>query len=175
MHSLEWEAIDRIPGYMSRPECEWLAMTAASAGSWTELGAYCGRSMLCVGLHLPHRASLRVVDQQLGMISRAGQTLFTTCQELEQKRPDIELVLIRNDSVRAALLLPDSDVVFVDASHEFQSVLLDIDAWRPKCRLLCGHDYNESDWPDVVRAVNARISHPKLVAGSIWVDPSDGE
>jgi hypothetical protein len=168
MHICDWEAIDRIPGYMSRIECEWLADCASRAVSWTELGAYCGRSMLCVGLHLPKGASLRVVDCYLGTIARAGQTLFTTFIELQQKRPDLEIVLAYTDSAKAATVLPDCDVVFVDAGHTYQNVVADIKAWRPKCRQLCGHDLNEKEWPQVARAVRELVPRFVTPTGSIW-------
>ena len=168
MHLCDWQAIDRVPGYMSRRECEWLADTASVVKSWTELGAYCGRSMLCVGLHLPTGASLRVVDRCLGTILRAGQTLFTTYTELQQQRADLEIILACTDSAKAAQVLPDSDVVFVDAAHSYQHVAADIQAWRPKCRHLCGHDLNLKDWPDVVQAVRDFVPNFENPAGSIW-------
>lgn len=47
------------------------------------------------------------------------------------------------------------DVVYIDALHDVDSVLADIQAWRPKLRahsILAGHDYGPS-WPGVGRAV----------------------
>ncbi|WP_197441425.1 class I SAM-dependent methyltransferase [Thalassoglobus neptunius] len=157
---------------MSRLECEWLAGIAATVNSWTELGAYCGRSMLCVGLHLPKKATLQVVDISLGTVSRAGQTLFTTFVELRQKRPDLNIVLARMDSVAAAELLKDSEVVFVDANHNYENVVNDITAWRSKCRILCGHDWNQKEWPTVVRAVRRCVPNVSNPTGSIWVAPT---
>ena len=164
----DWEAIDRIPGYMTRDECEWLAGIAKTAQSWTELGAYCGRSMLCVGLHLPRGASLRIVDSCLGFILRAGQTLFTTYLELQQQRSDLDIILVKMDSSKSAEILPDSDVVFVDAGHNYEQVSADIAAWKPKCRRLCGHDFNRHGWPDVVRAVREHVPDFQNPTGSIW-------
>jgi hypothetical protein len=104
----------------------------------------------------------------LGTIIRAGQTLFTTFAELRQWRPDLELVLACLDSAKAASVLPESDVVFVDAGHGYQSVAADIQCWRPKCRLLCGHDFNEKDWPEVVSAVRKYFPTVANPVGSIW-------
>jgi len=168
MGPMEWEAIDRIPGFMSKVGCEWLAETARRVTSWMERGAYCGRSMLCIGLHLPPGASLRVVDLYLGSIRRAGQSLFTMYDELVQRRPDIEIVLLRSDSAKAASLLPDSEVVFLDASHEEEAVAQGIRAWAGKLDLLCGHDYAVSAWPGIKLAVDRLVSTAMCAAETIW-------
>jgi hypothetical protein len=64
---------------------------------------------------------------------------------------------IRMDSVLAAKLYKDNslDFVFIDASHEYQAVKNDIEAWYPKVKdggVLAGHDYK--CWYGVTRAVD---------------------
>jgi len=64
-------------------------------------------------------------------------------------------VIIRGDTVMAARSIADVslDFVFVDASHDTESVKADVRSWRPKIRgggLLIGHDIN---WPSVRRAL----------------------
>ena len=164
-----WDEIDRIAGYMSRPECEWLASTASKVYSWTELGGYCGRSIMAVALHLPKGASLRVVDLYLGQCMAAGQTLFTTYNEITQKRPDLTWILVRMDSARAAEVLPETEVCFVDASHAYENVKADILAWQSKSDILCGHDYGYEAWKGVKQAVDELLPDPERPAGSIWV------
>lgn len=47
------------------------------------------------------------------------------------------------------------DFVYIDALHDYESVLADIKAWWPKVRvggILAGHDFSH-DWPGVMRAV----------------------
>lgn len=49
------------------------------------------------------------------------------------------------------------DFVFLDASHEYEDVLADLNAWYPKVRyggVLAGHDYNDHSWPGVKKAVD---------------------
>ena len=46
------------------------------------------------------------------------------------------------------------DFVFIDASHDYESVLKDLKAWAPKIRpggMLCGHD---AHWDGVVEALS---------------------
>jgi len=50
------------------------------------------------------------------------------------------------DSVEASKLIPDEslDLVYIDASHDYKSVLSDITHWEPKVRpggIVSGHDY----------------------------------
>lgn len=155
-----------IPGFMSRQELEWLAATAATVESWTEIGGFIGRSMLAVGLALPRAARLQVVDYRLGDYQRAGQTLLTTYEELVEQRPDLRIAMVRAPSREAAKMLRQSDVVFIDGGHSRESVSQDIAAWRDKCRVLCGHDYNREG---VRAAVDELLPGAAVVAGSIWM------
>ena len=66
--------------------------------------------------------------------------------------------LLISDSVAAAKLFPDQSLawVHIDARHDYASVSADIAAWRPKVRMggwLSGDDFNDYQWPGVVRAV----------------------
>lgn len=65
---------------------------------------------------------------------------------------------IRKSSLEASLLYEDNslDFVFIDASHDYENVLKDIQAWYPKIKpqtgVISGHDYS---WgPEVKRAVH---------------------
>jgi hypothetical protein len=63
---------------------------------------------------------------------------------------------LRMDSVKAAKTFPDfsCSFVFIDACHEYKSVIKDIRAWLPKVKtggIIAGHDY---DFPGVNKAVN---------------------
>jgi hypothetical protein len=56
------------------------------------------------------------------------------------------VVVIRDLSTRAASLIRDQslDFVYLDAGHNYDSVIADLEAWRPKVKpggLLCGDDY----------------------------------
>jgi hypothetical protein len=171
MHEHDWRNIDRIPGWMTREECEWLAAQAAQVQSWTEVGVFCGRSALVVALHLPPAARLQLVDVELGTVTRAGQSFLTTYQQICQRRPDLQLVLYRGPSIEAAALLPAAAVVFVDASHAYHAVRNDIDAWFAKSSHLCGHDYGCPTWPGVQRAVDEAFQQVNTPAGTIWSEP----
>ena len=68
---------------------------------------------------------------------------------------------IRSPSVEAASRFEDNtlDFVFIDASHEYEDVKNDINAWLPKVKnggILAGHDYYLGDdyFPGVKKAVD---------------------
>ncbi|MFH1009226.1 MAG: hypothetical protein V1800_17255, partial [Candidatus Latescibacterota bacterium] len=56
----------------------------------------------------------------------------------------------------AVAMLPDADMVFIDANHDFKYVMEDLQGWEPKARILiCGHDFRSIPEPDVEPALNA--------------------
>ncbi|MEW5818716.1 MAG: class I SAM-dependent methyltransferase [Cyanobacteriota bacterium] len=88
--------------------------------------------------------------------------------------PDINV--INKNSVDAALSFPDKtlDMVFIDASHDYESVKNDLDAWWNKLKeggIIAGHDY-ENELPELTRAVDEFVILNKLTLfrgpGTIW-------
>ena len=69
--------------------------------------------------------------------------------------------IIRKTSMEASKDIPDGslDFVYIDAMHEFDSVMMDIILWSPKVRkegMVSGHDYTPDDrFCGVVSAVEA--------------------
>ncbi len=81
-------------------------------------------------------------------------------------------VLYHMDTVEAAGFYhnPFLDFVFIDASHDTESVRRDIRAWRPLVKpsgMILGHDIN---WPSVERAVAAEFGeNVGWMQANIWV------
>lgn len=62
------------------------------------------------------------------------------------------------------------DFVFIDANHNYESVVKDIKAWTPKLRLggmLCGHDFSEG-YPGLIAAVTELVSDFSLACDRVW-------
>jgi len=80
--------------------------------------------------------------------------------------------ILKMDSVEAAKKFRDKefDLVFIDASHDYQSVLNDILAWKPKVReggIICGHDFfrsGDKPYSQVHSAVKKVFSWVNLVS-----------
>ena len=74
-------------------------------------------------------------------------------------KPIIDKIkIIKNDSTSESQKYPNEyfDIVYIDASHEYEYVKQDILNWLPKVKLggiICGDDYTRG-WPGVVMAVN---------------------
>jgi hypothetical protein len=90
------------------------------------------------------------------------------CRELRRRGLERVAYTICEDSAVAAHDIRDNsvDFVFIDASHDYESVMADITAWLPKVRrggVLAGHDYLLPNFPGVIRAVDE-------VLGTVRVD-----
>ena len=82
------------------------------------------------------------------------------------------LKIIKNSSVDESKKYPDNyfDIVYLDASHDYQSVKDDILAWFPKIKnggYICGDDYI-AGWPGVVKAVDEVLGRISRVGGQQW-------
>jgi predicted O-methyltransferase YrrM len=82
------------------------------------------------------------------------------------------LITMRMDSVEAAAELAKKGIrpnmVFLDASHDYDSVKADILAWLPLLApkgLLCGHD---CDWDGVLQATAELVPNRMRSVGAIW-------
>lgn len=86
---------------------------------------------------------------------------FRCCLDLQER--DGRIVIIRDYSVNAATMVDDAslDFAYIDANHDYDPVMADINAWYPKVKpggLICGHDYadttQDGHWMKVKSAVN---------------------
>lgn len=146
-----------------------------------EVGAWKGRSTAFLAVEAFNKSrfiTLDVVDTWLGSAEHAGDpavqsgTLYETF--LRNMAPLAEWIHpVRMPSVEAAATYADGclDAVFIDASHDYESVRADILAWRPKVRaggILAGHDYG-AGWPGVQQAVDELLG-PVDVRDSCWIE-----
>lgn len=82
--------------------------------------------------------------------------------------------LIKNESIEESKNYSNGffDIVYLDGSHDYDSVKKDISAWIPKIKLggfICGDDYSVG-WPGVKNCVDEFFGERVLVKGeSQWV------
>lgn len=169
----------KIEGAMDEPELIWLAEQASKHRKIVEVGCWQGRSTRVLADNTP--GSVWAVDHWLGseehremMKSKSPDWLYSTFyMNLIDHIGVYKVFPKRMSSVdmaakfRRALDRPVFDMVFIDASHDFESVKADIESWRPLVvlgGLLCGHD---AGFPPVARAVQTFVRGAKQ-AGVIW-------
>lgn len=164
-----------IPGWMTLKELFWLAKKASSLpmwSHWAELGSYCGRSLLAVGLALPAGSTLVSVDRNWQNREDHPVNLFDVLQRINAVRGDeIKICAICDTTDNANVLLLESrfDVVFIDANHSHESCYKDIVNWSLLLKpegTICGHDYSDS-WPGVQKSVDELLPGSEIT-GSIW-------
>lgn len=163
-------------------ELAWLAEQAQSRKQIAEIGCWKGCTTRALADNT--RGTVYAVDTFKGSVNEEAHQklgekpegwLFMTFQKNTDDLKNLVVCPMR--SVDAARyyeqliglgLLPKFDLIFLDASHDLDSVRADIRAWRPLLAdggLLCGHD---RQWDGVAKAVKELLGEPSVGAGAIW-------
>lgn len=159
-----------IDGWVFDQELDWLYEKSQEMESIVEIGSYKGKSTHALLSGCP--GTVYAVDDFRGIPHDScplkGKKLEAAFDKNMKGFPN--LVKMKTTSEDAAKLISTADMVFIDASHDYESVRSDISIWMPKTKkLLCGHDYKNDDWPEVTKAVDAAIKPDRIqVIGNIW-------
>lgn len=163
-----------IDGWMTDRELRWLADVASRCRTIIEVGSFRGRSTIAMAANSD--ATIWCVDTwdtaQEGRL--IGDTDFV--HFLRNTWPyRKQIIPIRLDAAKAATLLQEKKIqaglVFIDASHDYNSVAADIRNYRPLVKdggILAGHDYNPGTWDGVVKAVDELCGPVDGVRDTIW-------
>ena len=131
---------------------------------FVEVGVWKGRSACYMAVEIINsgkRIRFDAVDIWYGDEGTSGYQDFI--KYIEPVKDVINPV--RMDSVSAAKMYPDRslDFVFIDAGHDYGSVMADLVAWTPKVKVggvIAGHDY---EWHEgVMRAVDEFFDHARV-------------
>jgi predicted O-methyltransferase YrrM len=163
---------------MEEKELVWLASEAANHERIAEIGCWMGRSTRALTDHTV--GTVWAVDTWNGSDEEGHRKALENkppdwlyerfLGNMQDRIADLKLMPVRMDSVKAASVLRNMqfDMVFIDGSHDFDSVMADITAWQPLIRqggIICGHDRG---YPPVAQAVATLLGE---VSGEtdIWV------
>lgn len=150
------------------------AVNSFSSGTFVEVGSWKGRSAAYLGVEIINSGKpikLICVDTWKGSLEHEGMDVIVSdslYDEFIKNTQPISSVLVpmRMTSLEAAKQFKDDslDFVFLDASHEYEDIMADLEAWYPKVRpggLFAGHDYHASRaaWPGVAAAVEEWIAN----------------
>jgi len=165
-------------------EITWLAEQAASHRAIVEVGSWKGATTLALACNTP--GVVYAVDTFEGSVGeeqhqRLGEHpadwLFG---EFSRNTAGLQnLKVMRMTSLDASVklsgvLVPEElrfDMIFLDASHDYDSVKADILAWFPLLTpggLLCGHD---RQWLGVAQALDELVPNYRVGVGAIWYRP----
>jgi hypothetical protein len=175
---------EKIQGWMSRPELEWLYEKSKGMQSVVGIGNFLGRStfVLASGCNGDSGKVYAVdpfvfsgdwakfVNPNLGL--KAGEdfmpAFLKNCGHFKH------LTVIKKTSLEAAALdtiPPEVDMVFLDGDHSYEAVMTDLKAWAPRTKkMICGHDFNDPMYPGVKQAVYEYFGADAIKVGpdSLW-------
>jgi len=165
----------KIEGAMDPPELEWLAEQAAKHRRIVEIGSWQGRSTMVLADNVD--GIVFAVDHWRGseehqeMLKDKPKNYIYDIfrRNMRHHLESATVCMLRMSSMEAAEKMKGHpvDMVFIDASHDTDSVIADITAWKSLIitgGLLCGHDYG---YPPVAKAVHDCLRNVSS-SGSIW-------
>lgn len=151
--------------WFTYPELYKQAVHDTAEGIFVEIGSWKGRSAAFLGVEIFNSGKpikLYCVDTWKGSSEHQDMDCIKNDSLFEEfitntKQLESVITPIRMPSLEAASQFEDNsiDFVFLDASHEYEDIKADIDAWYPKVKpggLFAGHDYPA--WAGVVKAVD---------------------
>lgn len=135
-----------------------------------EVGVFLGKSLAFLGvecLNSNKNISIYGIDHWNGSLEHHDCNEYKLSTLWDQFCYNINPIInniniIRKNSIDASKDFADNsiDFLFLDASHDYESVLHDLEAWYPKIKVggyFGGHDYPA--YPGVVKAVNEFFSN----------------
>ena len=146
-----------------------------------EIGVYKGRGTALWNVELINKSikyDYYAIDHFEGSEEHKTSGIVPTHEEAIQNLHHFadNLSIIKLDSISASKLFKAKslDLIYIDGSHDYKSVLKDIKTWFPKLKsggIICGDDFNEN-WQGVVDAVIEFASFKNLtiekIGGSQW-------
>lgn len=150
-----------------------------------EVGAWVGNWSVFIGELLPENGKIFAVDHWLGSPEHhnPGSTELALLPKLYQqflsnvirKEMTNKVVPVRMDSLSAAKkfrrLKIKADMIYIDAGHDYDSVLKDITAWYPILKsdgIFCGDDWNLDGVPYAVKDYAAAHGLKVCFSGEFW-------
>lgn len=156
------------------------AVSEASVGAvFVELGCWKGKSSCFLAVEVLNsgkQIEMHFVDHWGGSNEDAHkadpelQQVFDIFRGYISRVPDVDVMIHREDSAKAADLFEDNsvDFIWVDAGHEYDEALADIAAWWPKLKaggVMGGDDY---PMPGVNKAVKQFFRSHEVGSEAGW-------
>lgn len=146
-------------GWLTETEGRELGRLAAGKNV-LEIGSYCGRSTVCLARTA---RSVYAVDTFDGRgTALPGDTLPTFRETMKRHCVDDKVFVLKGESADILPSLPPVfDLIFIDGSHDYESVSQDIELASRKLKpggVLVFHDYRRPDDPGVTEAATELLA-----------------
>lgn len=177
-----WKEVEQITGWFSRDEAiamQRIVKQLAPGARLVELGSFQGRSSVVIASVLSKDSRLYCVDHFEGSAEHQGQADLDNLLEIfinniKKFHVDNKIRALAMTTLEAATKFTEKslDLVFIDASHDYESVKSDILQWYPKIkpgRFLICHDYQTPGWPGVAQAIEILQLSGEMIGGSLWL------
>lgn len=155
-------------GWLTEAEGQELARLAAGKVV-LEVGSYCGRSTVCLARDAVSVSAVDTFDGRGTSVPGDTYALFTA--NLKRHGVHHKVTAYRSPSVETLSRLPPVfDLVFVDGSHDRESVLADAHAAAAVVKpggLLVFHDYQTDGNPGVTEAVDEFLTNGAELVGRV--------
>jgi precorrin-6B methylase 2 len=158
------EYTNKIDGWMTEGELNWLYRKAKTMDSIIEIGSWKGKSThaflsACKG-------QVTAIDHFKGSNEKEHKGVKNLYKEFMKNVGEFKnLKVLKMSSDEAVNKVKEADMTFIDGSHSYDQVKKDIQNYLPKTKkLICGHDYN---WESVRQAVNETLGNVQ-VAETLW-------
>ena len=134
-----------------------------------EIGVYRGRGTALICVNLINKGiefEYHAIDHFNGSLEHDKGVDYETIARNNLIPLEGLINIHTNDSISQSELFPDQyfDIVYIDASHDYESVKNDLTAWLPKVKpggYICGDDYSTS-WVGVYDAVNEMFGEDNI-------------
>lgn len=159
----------KFDSYVTPTEFDWLVLQSLGKQRIVEIGSYLGYSTIALALN---GSEVFAVDDFYGprdvsIVGRNRELILEEFLDNTAAYPNIRTIVCDHAMFKP---LRNTDMVFIDGSHDYISVMRDIIKWMDfKNLLLCGHDYAVYH-ADVKRAVHQLFGNDfALVEGTtLW-------
>jgi hypothetical protein len=169
---------EKIPGWMTREELEWLYEKAQTMESVVEIGSFKGRStfVLASGCN-GDKGHVFAIDPFTGVAlgcnpAADGKPTFDDFMRNVGHFPHLTPMKMTSQMAAASEFVPAKvDMVFIDGDHSFTGVQSDLHNWAPRTtKLLCGHDLDDPNYPGVRQALQSAYGADRIGRGpgTIW-------
>lgn len=151
---------------------ELMRLSADHPGPIIEVGTLFGYTTQELAVWKTPEKELITIDDYswnpVGLLPAAHRALVHRTLHYLMQRQNVRLFEGLSTEFHATYAGGAPSLVFIDASHEYEPVLADIQ-WARKqgAQVICGHDYAKN-WPGVRRAVDESFPDGIKIRGSLW-------